>query len=102
MSDRRGCDREEKRKTNSQSKSNFPDSVILLNDDELVPSYSVCGPSERGQGRLPGAVYVGVEATQCRPVARLVLSESEGLSALLSQCSSYCKGNESSIRLFIQ
>lgn len=35
------------------------------------------------------------------PVARLVVSESEELSILLSQCCSYCKGNECSIRLFI-
>lgn len=37
-----------------------------------------------------------------RLVATLVLSELGELSSLLNRSSSYCKGNESSIRLFIQ
>lgn len=35
---RKSRKRRKKRKRNSQSLTNFPDSVILSNDDELAPS----------------------------------------------------------------
>lgn len=51
---------------------------------------------------MPGLIFVEARAMHCRLVSTSVLSELEVLSTLLNHSSSYCKGNESSIRLFIQ
>lgn len=90
--DRRSVGRLRRKEENIFSKVIFPDSGILPMSLHLPLPVRAPGLFARF-GLCRGW------AVQHRPVARLGF---EGLSALLNQCRSYCKGNESPIRLFTQ